>query len=197
MLEYSGKDDLAEWLIEKSEQLDGHWQDIMEAEQTGFKPDGSHLQSDRIQSITAQARNDIKRFRTELAGLQVSQHLDVVKEKCGTYLDDWDSFFNHMSKYDRSGDLDDLGVATRAYKAVDVIFSGILEALGLGSVKPAEASMYSQTQQPPAVSLRQVRKKEIIREKEVIVKVKCPYCHQLYNETLDECLVVERKDETP
>jgi hypothetical protein len=31
------------------------------------------------------------------------------------------------------------------------------------------------------------REKEIIREKEVIVKVRCPYCHKLYDETLDKC----------
>lgn len=34
---------------------------------------------------------------------------------------------------------------------------------------------------------RQVREKEIIREKEVIIKVKCPYCGKLYNETFDVC----------
>jgi hypothetical protein len=31
------------------------------------------------------------------------------------------------------------------------------------------------------------REKEIIREKEVIIKVKCPYCGKLYNETFDVC----------
>jgi hypothetical protein len=29
--------------------------------------------------------------------------------------------------------------------------------------------------------------KEIIREKEVIVKIRCPYCKNPYNETLDKC----------
>ena len=29
--------------------------------------------------------------------------------------------------------------------------------------------------------------KEVIKEKEVIVKVRCSYCHNLYNETLDKC----------
>lgn len=33
----------------------------------------------------------------------------------------------------------------------------------------------------------QAREKEIIREKEVIVKIRCPYCHKLYDETLDKC----------
>lgn len=31
------------------------------------------------------------------------------------------------------------------------------------------------------------REKEIIKEKEVIVKVRCSYCHHLYDETLDKC----------
>ena len=29
--------------------------------------------------------------------------------------------------------------------------------------------------------------KEIIKEKEVIVKIRCPYCHNLYDGTLDKC----------
>jgi len=29
--------------------------------------------------------------------------------------------------------------------------------------------------------------KEVVKEKEVIVKVRCPYCHKLYDETLDVC----------
>ena len=32
-----------------------------------------------------------------------------------------------------------------------------------------------------------VKEKEIVREKEVIVKVKCQYCGKLYNEVLDVC----------
>jgi len=31
------------------------------------------------------------------------------------------------------------------------------------------------------------KEKEIIREKEVIVKIRCPYCGKLYDETLDVC----------
>lgn len=31
------------------------------------------------------------------------------------------------------------------------------------------------------------REREIIREKEVIVKVRCPYCRNLFDETLDKC----------
>jgi len=36
----------------------------------------------------------------------------------------------------------------------------------------------------PAVTLKE---KEIVKEKEVIVKIRCPYCHNLYDETLDKC----------
>jgi hypothetical protein len=31
------------------------------------------------------------------------------------------------------------------------------------------------------------RAKEIVKEKEVIVKIRCSYCHNLYDETLDKC----------
>jgi hypothetical protein len=29
--------------------------------------------------------------------------------------------------------------------------------------------------------------KEIIKEKEVVTRVRCPYCHGAYNEILDKC----------
>jgi len=32
-----------------------------------------------------------------------------------------------------------------------------------------------------------LKEKEIIREKEVIVKIRCSYCHNLHDETLDKC----------
>jgi hypothetical protein len=31
------------------------------------------------------------------------------------------------------------------------------------------------------------KEREVIREKEVIVKIRCSYCHNLYDETLDKC----------
>jgi hypothetical protein len=34
--------------------------------------------------------------------------------------------------------------------------------------------------------------KEIIKEKTVIVKIRCPYCHNLYDEILTNVLIVER-----
>ena len=36
-------------------------------------------------------------------------------------------------------------------------------------------------------SKEKASEKEIIREKEIIVKIRCPYCHKLYDETLDKC----------
>jgi hypothetical protein len=34
---------------------------------------------------------------------------------------------------------------------------------------------------------KRIPEKEIIKEKEVIVKVRCSYCNRLYDETLDKC----------
>jgi hypothetical protein len=31
------------------------------------------------------------------------------------------------------------------------------------------------------------KEKEIVREKEVIVKIRCQYCHNLFDETFDRC----------
>jgi len=40
---------------------------------------------------------------------------------------------------------------------------------------------------PAAQNSVPIVEKDIIREKEVIVKIRCPYCKNLYNETLDKC----------
>jgi hypothetical protein len=32
-----------------------------------------------------------------------------------------------------------------------------------------------------------IKEKETIREREVIIKIRCPYCHNPYDETLDKC----------
>jgi aspartate carbamoyltransferase regulatory subunit len=45
--------------------------------------------------------------------------------------------------------------------------------------------------EPKEIEPATVKEKEIIREKEfvkeVVVKVRCPYCQNLYDETLDRC----------
>lgn len=186
MPKYCSKDELTDWIIEKSDYLNkNHWTNMMNAQQAGFRPDGSHLQSDRIQSIAKQARNDIKKYKTELGNFKLPDDLGAVKTKVGTYLDNWDKSFYYMAKYDTSRDLDDLGAATQSYKAVDAGLSELVEMLGLEPIKRSEPPTYPQAQQQPAVRPHAV--KEIIREKEVIIKIRCPYCQSLYDETLDEC----------
>lgn len=46
-----------------------------------------------------------------------------------------------------------------------------------------KADQSSRTKDEEAV----VKWKEIVKEKEVIVKIRCPYCHNLYDETFDKC----------
>jgi hypothetical protein len=40
---------------------------------------------------------------------------------------------------------------------------------------------------PPPPPHDDAAKREIIREKEVIIKVRCSYCHNVFDETLDKC----------
>ncbi|MGB8779363.1 MAG: hypothetical protein WCD81_01795 [Candidatus Bathyarchaeia archaeon] len=40
---------------------------------------------------------------------------------------------------------------------------------------------------PPSTEMTAAKEKEIITQTKVIVKVKCPYCTNLYDETLDRC----------
>lgn len=181
----SDRDKLIDWIIEKADCLNAHWEDIMAAEQGGFNPDGSHLQSARIQGIAKQARLDITNYRRELSRFGLSAELAAVNAKCGTFLDNWDSFFQYMDKYSRSENVDDFGAATQSYKAVDGVLSEILALLGVKSTQSDGSSSFPQAVQQSNVGA--VREREIIRMKEVIVKVRCPYCHGLYDETLDVC----------
>jgi hypothetical protein len=51
-----------------------------------------------------------------------------------------------------------------------------------------EAKKSQKAQMSSALPLTsQSKYKEIIKEKEVIIKVRCSYCHNLYDETLDKC----------
>lgn len=181
----SDKDELVDWIIEKADCLNTHWQNIMDAEQGGINPDGSHLYSDQMQRIAEQARLDIQNCRSELSRFGLSAELGAVKAKCGTFFDNWDSFFYYMDNYSRSENLDDFGAATQSYKAVDAVLSEMLSLLGLESAQAGQSFLYPQSAQNPNIGT--IKEKEIIRMKEVIVKVKCPYCQSLYDETLNKC----------
>lgn len=52
---------------------------------------------------------------------------------------------------------------------------------------PAPAQPPPETPTVPVAAEKAVTEKEIVREKEVIVKIRCPYCHGLYDELSNEC----------
>ena len=81
------------------------------------------------------------------------------------------------------------GVEVRA-----IAYSGTrLEWLDLGKFKGIVSKYFSslEKQIKPLLSNvespTEVTEREIIREKEVIVKIKCSYCNNLFSETLDKC----------
>jgi hypothetical protein len=54
--------------------------------------------------------------------------------------------------------------------------------------KMAKNFLCSQSQIPVVREVNQIlREKEIIKQTEVIVKIRCSYCKTPYNETLDRC----------
>lgn len=144
----------------------------------------------RMENCALQARNDIKRFKAEMNNMVVSAELQVVKAKYGTYLDTWDNCFYYMARYGASGNVEDLGTATRFYKAVG---SGFREIGGLLHGEPRRDWPLTRTGTPPQQGqplqqgMQVIREKEIIREKEVIIKIRCPYCRGTFDETLDAC----------
>jgi hypothetical protein len=71
-----------------------------------------------------------------------------------------------------------------------IAFSGLL-AIGAAAFYKLELDQnmkYSDLPPPPPV-----HEKEIIREKEVIIKIRCQYCGNTFNETLDQCPVCGAK----
>jgi hypothetical protein len=178
-----GKDALIDWILDKTDYLNSKWGELLEAENTGYKHDGSSKQSNKIRNIASKAKEAIKKYKNELSDLGLSPHLYQVKTECNKYLDHWNSFFYYMSKYSKSGKLDDLGRATKSYSAADFNLSKILSLLGIKPHKPHETHAYPQAVHQPTVR----SEKEIIRIKEVLVKIKCPSCRTLYYETLPKC----------
>ena len=141
----SSEERLAGWIIERSKYLnDNHWVNIIDAEQERHVSDNSQSRraSERLQGIAERAQNDIKKYKAELENLELPVGLGAARKKCGTYLDDWRRFFYYMAKYDTSGDLDDLGIATQSYNAVDIGLSELIEMLGFKSIKRSEPSTY-------------------------------------------------------
>jgi hypothetical protein len=175
-------DKLKDWLIEKSEILnDNHWDKIMEAEQDLAQVNDKKRRRN-LQNIALKARNDIKKFRSELENLLV---LDKnIKLRTQEYLSNWDKSFYFMAKYADSRNIKDFGSATNYYKMINMNLQEILGLLGIGN--PPEKQIAAQTPQL-AANHHVIREKEIIREKQVIIKVRCRYCKGAYNEELDSC----------
>lgn len=179
------KDRLIDWILEKSDYLNTQWEYLMQAEQARFNPDGSYKQSNGIQSLANKARQAILKNKNELSNLNLSGSLHQVKIECNNFLDKWDLFFYYMSKYANSGNLVDLETATKSYTAVDLILSKICSLLGCKSQKMSDTQTPSLTINQATVS--SVREKQIIRMKEVIVKIKCSLCKRFYDENLNIC----------
>jgi hypothetical protein len=181
------RDEFLGWFLNISETLNArHWNNIIDAEQATVQSDPL-ARARTLQNIAADARNDVKKFRTELSMCVVPADTDAARTRCATYLDNWDNFFYYMAKFGVSRNVDDLGEATRHYKAVEFGLSEINGMLGVASTQKEETPAYEMPPQRQVESQNQAREKEIIREKEVIVKIRCPYCRGTYDETLDEC----------
>lgn len=69
---------------------------------------------------------------------------------------------------------------------VDAVEQAMRAAIEPPSPTPVQPSV--ETRMVPAVGQeRVVTEKEIVREKEIVVKIRCPYCHGIYDELLDKC----------
>ena len=178
-----GKEKLIDWILDKTDYLNSKWEELMEAENTGYAHDATNKQSYVIQNIANKAQEAIRKYKNELSNQGLSPHLYQAKTECNRYLDHWNSFFYNMYKYSKSGKLDDLSTATKSYSAADISISKILSLLGIKSHKPSETPPHPQTVHQPTIR----SEKEIIHIKEVLVKIKCPSCDTLYYETLSEC----------
>lgn len=184
--------DLTRWLTTRSEVLNNkYWSAMMAADQetvNSKKQDRTR----RMQGVALQARNELKRFRAELERASVSNMPSGFKNRCSVYFDNWDSSFYFMAKYGATGSPDDLGSATRHYQSVDRDLHELNRMLGVYGEEEAveevteeEAEVEEEVEEDSKA--RGPREKEIIREKEVIIKIRCEYCKRPFDETLDVC----------
>lgn len=185
--------ELTAWLTAKSEILNNkYWSDMMAADQEttySKKQDRSR----RMQGVALQARNEIKRFGNELEKVSVISAPSGFKSRCRIYFDNWDNSFYYMAKYGETGNLDEFGSATRHYEAVSKDLHELNMMLGIHGEEETlqrvtEEPIESQHASKEAIKSQQAaREKEIIREKEVIIKIRCEYCKRPFDETLDVC----------
>lgn len=166
---------LADWMNRVYDRLwNTDFFKMREAEQSTAWED-KETRNRALQSVATQARDDILKFRTELEEFSVPSELESAVTKCNAYLDNLGNYFYSIASQD-------FGAAKRYLEAAETGFSPIFyEVLGLEGGKKAE----SEGLPPPPSAAPTV--KEIIREKEVIIKVRCSYCSSLYDETLDAC----------
>ena len=178
------KEGLADWIVQRSEYLnETHWNKIMNAEQETVSSSPSE-RTTTIQRISTEARKDISRFKTELDQSTISPELHETRTRCRSYLENWDRFFYYMAIYGSSGNVDDFGMATRSYQTVDKELGEILRTLGISVIPKVNGTpVLGAGKEQAQLSIQ----REIIREKEVVVKIRCLYCNSLYDETFNSC----------
>jgi len=140
-----------------------------------------------LQNMAGQARNDVKKMRAELATFDVPSDVSTLKTKCTHCLDYWDSFFHYMARWGAYGKVEDFGEASKQHEVLENTVSDILVLLGVKTAEWKNTFKQAETEQEHLGTQQPTREREIIREKEVIVKIRCPYCRGTYDETLDEC----------
>jgi len=65
----------------------------------------------------------------------------------------------------------------------------LISLLGLGLLVRSEIMFYRKRSipSPPVLAPEQMPARELIKEKEVVVKIRCRYCNAVFDETLDRC----------
>lgn len=134
---------------------------------------------ERMQKMAVQGRNEVKMYKNELNNLQVTDDLMQVKARTNVHLDHWNELFNIWFRYSSSENKNDLDAATATYKMLESELGTINTFFAMGSFESRVESLKSS--EPPTYT------KEIIKEKEVIVKIRCEYCRNTYDEILDQC----------
>lgn len=61
-----------------------------------------------------------------------------------------------------------------------LVFAFIIVSVIINFIRVLRKPPHSQSEEPPTI----VREREIIKE---IVKIRCPYCNNLYDEKYDKC----------
>lgn len=181
-------DSFFDWFAEKTTHLTDQdfkildiLRDLAEASHGGYHTDAFvNNQSDKAVSIIENTQKEIQQYKTDLLNFVLAPNLEKIRVRCSGLFDEWKTCFNLRSEWANSlkrcnpEKSTELWVNANEHSRIANDETGEIILLFDPFLSEKESKELQQV----------IRERETIRE---IVKIRCPYCGKLYNETDNAC----------